>query len=135
MLNSQFKLLTESLGFYSAKQITLFLKNEYADFKNLTERPVEYWLKGKKNETYIIPNNVVHIFLRLKEYQEHIISMVINGEIKYNFIYKISENMWTNHPELKGLPTTFLNQIVIKLEVFNDYYENSSIIKFCYDKI
>ncbi len=128
MKNSKFKILTESLGFYSAKMIVLFLKQQIKSYESLSERPVDYWLKGRKNDSYVIPDNVIDIFLKLKVHQNNIISRINNGSLIYNFIYKNNENMWNNHPELIGLPTTFLNQIMIRLDIYNDYYENSSNI-------
>lgn len=35
--------------------------------------------------------------------------------------------MWNNHPELYGLPVAFLNQIVIRLDLSLDYFENHEL--------
>lgn len=128
MYNSDFRLLVESLGFYSVKSIVKYLNN-FDSYNSLTERPVDYWLKGKKNISSEVPLEVQEIFLNLKRKQIHIVqrelSYISMKNISFKYVYKNEEIMWEDHPELFGLPVTFLNQIVIRLNLSLDYYENN----------
>lgn len=128
MYNSDFRLLVESLGFYSVKSVVKYLNN-FDSYNSLTERPVDYWLKGKKNISSEVPLEVQEIFLNLKRKQTHIVqrelSYISIKNFSFKYVYKNEELMWEDHPELFGLPVTFLNQIIIRLNLSLDYYENN----------
>ena len=48
MLNAEFKLLCESLGFYNARSVQQYL-NRFPEHATLNERPVQTWLNGKNS--------------------------------------------------------------------------------------
>ena len=132
MLNSEFRLLTESLGFYSSKSILKYLNN-LDGYITLNERPIEYWLRGKKNSYDAVPNEIEKIFLSLKDFQNKILESELrkinnNLPLKFKYLFKNELYMWNVHPDFYGLPVTFLNQIVIRLGLSLDYYENNSVI-------
>lgn len=129
LLNSDFRLLTESLGFYSSKSILRYL-NKLDGYVTLNERPIEYWLRGKKNSYDVVPNEIENIFFSLKKFQNKIIESELNKmknnlPLTFKYIFKNEIYMWDIHPDLYGLPVSFLNQIVIRLGVSLDYYENN----------
>lgn len=70
MLNSEFRLLVESLGFYSVKSTIVKYLNSFDTYVSLNERPVEYWLKGKRTHLDLVPDEVQEIFLKLKKFKE-----------------------------------------------------------------
>ena len=45
----------------------------------------------------------------------------------YKYLYKTEMYMWNDHPELYGLPVAFLNQIIIRLDLALDYFENHEL--------
>lgn len=131
MLNSEFRLLVESLGFYSVKSIVKYLNN-FDSYVSLNERPVEYWLKGKRTHLDNVPDEVQEIFLKLKNFQREIIekeqyNLVNYSTCSYKYLYKTEMYMWNDHPELYGLPVAFLNQIIIRLDLALDYFENHEL--------
>ncbi|MFW1916217.1 hypothetical protein ACG9ZJ_21410 [Acinetobacter sp. ULE_I064] len=131
MLNSEFILMVESMGFYSVKSIVKYL-NSFDTNVSLNERPVEYWLKGKRTHLDLVPDEVQEIFLKLKKFQRDIIekeqyNLINNSKCSYTYLYKTEMFMWNNHPELYGLPVAFLNQIVIRLDLSLDYFENHEL--------
>lgn len=131
MLNSEFRLLAESLGFYSVKSIVKYLNN-FESYSSLTERPVEYWLKGKRTHLDNVPNEVQEIFIKLRKLQSDLVERELlnlkNGSsCSYKYVYKTDLYMWASHPELYGLPVSFLNQIIIRLNLVLDYYENHEL--------
>lgn len=131
MLNSEFRLLVESLGFYSVKSIVKYLNN-FDSYVSLNERPVEYWLKGKRTHLDNVPDEVQEIFLKLKNFQREIIekeqyNLINHSTCSYKYLYKTEMYMWNDHPELYGLPVAFLNQIIIRLDLSLDYFENHEL--------
>lgn len=131
MLNSEFRLLVESLGFYSVKSIVKYLNN-FESYESLAERPVEYWLKGKRKNLDFVPDEVQEIFLNLKKFQREIIereqyNLVNKKNCTFKYLYKTEMYMWNDHPELYRLPIGFLNQIIIRLDLSLDYFENHEL--------
>lgn len=129
MINSEFRLLCESLGFYSSKYILDYLKR-FTGNENIKDRPIDYWLKGKSNCVAPIPVDVERLFINLQSKQFEIVkrerdSLVQNKPITFQYVFKDSSKMWLIYPELEGLPVTFLNQIMIRLGINLDYYENT----------
>lgn len=130
LLNSEFRILSESLGFYTSKQIVEYLKLMTADVNfNLAERVVDKWLRGKSNSALPIPVDIQQVFASLQSKQMAIVERerekLKNGQVvTFKNLFKHADKMWIIHPELKGLPVTFLNQVVIRLGISLDYYEN-----------
>lgn len=129
MINSEFRLLCESLGFYSSKYIIDYLKR-FAGNENIKDRPIDYWLKGKSNCVDPIPVDVERLFINLQSKQFEIVkrerdSLVQNKPISFKYVFKDPSKMWLLYPELEGLPVTFLNQIMIRLGISLDYFENN----------
>lgn len=122
MKNAEFRLLLESMGFYSLTSVTNFLKKNPAH-ETVGERAVDYWLKGKKNQDMPINEDVINFFLEVKEYQQSIINQEIekirnNQKSKYRYIFKNDILMWNTYPEFFNFPVTFLNQIILQINIY-----------------
>ena len=121
MGNAQFRLLCESLGFYSSNSIEKYLKEKHGD--TTSQRVIDYWLKGKSSLGYPIPEDIVGTFLNLKSLQQEYIT-IYSRQRPVNFLFKLEENFWAAFPAFHGLPCSFLNQIAIQLDLFNlSYFE------------
>ena len=127
LINSEFKLLCESLGFYTSKHIVDYIK--HFTTQQLAIRPVDYWRNGKANEVFQIPEYILVEMQKLQQRQFQLVKResdkLLTGEpITYKYMFKDPEKMWFVYPELDGLPVSFLNQILIRLNVHLDYFEN-----------
>ncbi|MBD0230615.1 hypothetical protein [Acinetobacter baumannii] len=132
MINSEFRLLCESLGFYSPKSIVVFL-NQFEPYIRINERPVEYWLKGRKTQTDPIPEDIQQFFLSIQKLQLQIVERerknLSEGKLcTFKYVFKDPIKMWHKHSELQGLPVNFLNQVIIRLGLKLDYYENNEFL-------
>lgn len=132
MVNSQFRILCESLGLYTAKSIVVYL-NQFDDYVRIAERVADYWLKGKKFKPENIPEDIQNHFINLKHKQLSIVARERNKSLNkesctFQYIFKDPIKMWSMYPELEGLPVSFLNQIVIRLDLNLDYFENNEEI-------
>lgn len=133
MLNAEFKLLCESLGFYNARSVQQYL-NRFPEHATLNERPVQTWLNGKKFSPERIPEDIVATFLKLQNIQSQIVATerekLLKGEnSNFKYLFKNEMYMWHLYPVLADLnvPVTFLNQIAIRLGLRLDYYENHEL--------
>lgn len=111
--NADFKLLCESLGFYNAEAIRdYFMDIELEVGINL--RPIQYWLNGKQAGETLVPADIIQHFesLELKKFQMAQDDFFINND----FLFKEKHVMWHVFPQLKGLPCTFLNQLMIQVQ-------------------
>lgn len=133
MLNAEFRLLCESLGFYNARLVQEFL-NRFPEHATLNERAVKFWLNGKKSSPERIPEDIVATFLKLQNIQIQIVATerekLLKGEkSSFKYLFKNEMYMWNLHPVLADLnaPVTFLNQIAIRLDLRLDYYENHEL--------
>lgn len=127
MINSDFRLLCESLGFYSSKHIVDYVKHFTGE--QISIRLVDYWLKGKESQVYSIRPDIEQTLLNLQQKQMHIVKrerekLAAGETISFKHVFKDPVKMWVIYPEMQGLPVSFLNQILIRLGVSFDYYEN-----------
>jgi hypothetical protein len=121
MGNAQFRLLCESLGFYSSNSIEKYLKENHGDTSS--QRVVDYWLKGQSSLSYPIPEYISGIFLNLKALQQEYITLH-SRKNPLTCLYKNEEYFWRAFPAFRGLPCTFLNQIAIQMGLYDlTYFE------------
>ena len=112
MNNAQFRLMCEGMGLYTAKHVKQAADTVMQGAYITPERQADYWLKGTASGGYDIPAKVVGAFLALKERHEALVlAQRINPTIQV--IYKQEENLWSEWPDLQGLPVSFYNQVVI----------------------
>ncbi|QCS13766.1 hypothetical protein E3H47_14705 (plasmid) [Acinetobacter radioresistens] len=121
MTNADFKLLIESLGFYNAEAVKDYFKAVGFN-ESINVRPIQYWLNGKSVALNMpIPDDVVEHFKQLEQ-----MKIELSGQEKFktnNFLYKDKYLMWEKFPELNGLPCTFLNQLMILVNMLHGYRE------------
>lgn len=118
MSNAEFKLICESLGFYSAEIIRDYFKTiGFNDTANI--RPIQYWLNGKQTFNMPIPQDVVEHIQKLNEYKFHLASL---DKFKYNtYLFKDKTVMWAEFPELNGLPCSYLNQLMLLVSALHGH--------------
>lgn len=125
MTNADFKLLTESLGFYNAEAIRDYFKTIGFN-ESINVRPIQYWLNGKSVALNMpIPDDVVGHFKNLEQMKFN-----LSGQekfIKNRFLYKDKQLMWEKFPELNGLPCTYLNQLMVLVNILHGYRE----VQYC----
>ena len=125
MTNADFKLLTESLGFYNAEAIRDYFKTIGFN-ESINVRPIQYWLNGKSVALNMpIPDDVVGHFKSLEQMKFN-----LSGQekfIKNRFLYKDKQLMWEKFPELNGLPCTYLNQLMVLVNILHGYRE----VQYC----
>ena len=125
MTNADFKLLTESLGFYNAEAIRDYFKTIGFN-ESINVRPIQYWLNGKSVALNMpIPVFVVGHFKNLEQMKFN-----LSGQekfIKNGFLYKDKQLMWEKFPELNGLPCTYLNQLMVLVNILHGYRE----VQYC----
>lgn len=114
--NADFKLLCESLGFYTPESILDYFQNLNIH-ETLKKRPVQYWFNGKLAAEVEIPSYITDIFLSLEN--QKIIFSQQEIFIKNNFLFKEKELMWKYFPCLKGLPCSYLNQLMILINMLH----------------
>ena len=121
MTNADFKLLTESLGFYNAEAIRDYFKTIGFN-ESINVRPIQYWLNGKSVALNMpIPDDVISHFKNLEQ-----MKFELSGQekfIKNSFLYKDKNLMLEKFPELNGLPCTYLNQLMILVNMLHGYRE------------
>ena len=121
MTNADFKLLVESLGFYNAEAVRDYFK-AIGFNESINVRPIQYWLNGKSVALNMpIPDDVVDHFKQLEQ-----MKIELSGQEKYkknSFLYKDKYLMWEKFPELNGLPSTYLNQLMILVNMLHGYRE------------
>ncbi|MCU4500840.1 hypothetical protein NVT87_15365 [Acinetobacter radioresistens] len=121
MTNADFKLLVESLGFYNPEAIRDYFK-AIGFNESINVRPIQYWLNGKSVALNMpIPDDVVENFKQLEQ-----MKIELSGQEKFKkntFLYKDKYLMWEKFPELKGLPCTYLNQLMILVNMLHGYRE------------
>lgn len=121
MTNADFKLLVESLGFYNAEAVRDYFK-AIGFNESINVRPIQYWLNGKSVAINMpIPDDVVEHFKQLEQ-----MKIELSGQEKYkknSFLYKDKYLMWEKFPELNGLPSTYLNQLMILVNMLHGYRE------------
>ncbi|MEV4849937.1 hypothetical protein [Acinetobacter lwoffii] len=121
MTNADFKLLVESLGFYNAEAVRDYFK-AIGFNESINVRPIQYWLNGKSVALNMpIPDDVVEHFKQLEQ-----MKIELSGQEKYkknSFLYKDKYLMWEKFPELNGLPSTYLNQLMILVNMLHGYRE------------
>ena len=121
MTNADFKLLVESLGFYNAEAVRDYFK-AIGFNESINVRPIQYWLNGKSVALNMpIPDDVVEHFKQLEQ-----MKIELSGQEKYkknSFLYKDKYLMWEKFPELNGLPSTYLNQLMIRVNMLHGYRE------------
>ena len=121
MTNADFKLLVESLGFYNAEAVRDYFK-AIGFNESINVRPIQYWLNGKSVALNMpIPDDVVEHFKQLEQ-----MKIELSGEEKFkrnSFLYKDKYLMWEKFPELNGLPSTYLNQLMILVNMLHGYRE------------
>ena len=121
MTNADFKLLVESLGFYNAEAVKDYFK-AIGFNESINVRPIQYWLNGKSVALNMpIPDDVVEHFKQLEQ-----MKIELSGQEKYkknSFLYKDKYLMWEKFPELNGLPSTYLNQLMILVNMLHGYRE------------
>ena len=121
MTNADFKLLVESLGFYNAEAVRDYFK-AISFNESINVRPIQYWLNGKSVALNMpIPDDVVEHFKQLEQ-----MKIELSGQEKYkknSFLYKDKYLMWEKFPELNGLPSTYLNQLMILVNMLHGYRE------------
>lgn len=121
MTNADFKLLVESLGFYNAEAVRDYFKTIGFN-ESINVRPIQYWLNGKSVALNMpIPDDVVDHFKQLEQ-----MKIELSGQEKYkknSFLYKDKYLMWEKFPELNGLPSTYLNQLMIRVNMLHGYRE------------
>jgi len=121
MTNAGFKLLVESLGFYNAEAVRDYFK-AIGFNESINVRPIQYWLNGKSVAINMpIPDDVVEHFKQLEQ-----MKIELSGQEKYkknSFLYKDKYLMWEKFPELNGLPSTYLNQLMILVNMLHGYRE------------
>lgn len=116
--NADFKLLCDSLGFYGTDNIREYFQDIEFN-QTIAKRPVQYWLNGKLSSDVEIPSDVVEHFLHLEKQkvaysQEDIF-------IKNTFLFKEKQIMWDYFPMLKGLPCSYLNQLMILVSTLHGH--------------
>lgn len=125
MTNADFKLLVESLGFYNAEAVRDYFK-AIGFNESISVRPIQYWLNGKSVALNMpIPDDVVEHFKQLEQ-----MKIKLSGQEKFkrnSFIYKDKYLMWEKFPELNGLPCTYLNQLMVLVNMLHGYRE----IQYC----
>ncbi|AJY48466.1 hypothetical protein RR32_18755 (plasmid) [Acinetobacter nosocomialis] len=125
MTNADFKLLVESLGFYNAEAVRDYFK-AIGFNESINVRPIQYWLNGKSVALNMpIPDDVVEHFKQLEK-----MKIELSGQEKFkrnSFIYKDKYLMWEKFPELNGLPCTYLNQLMVLVNMLHGYRE----IQYC----
>ena len=121
MTNADFKLLVESLGFYNAEAVKDYFK-AIGFNESINVRPIQYWLNGKSVAlNMLIPDDVVEHFKQLEQ-----MKIDLSGQEKFKkniFLYKDKYLMWEKFPELNGLPCTYLNQLMILVNLLHGYRE------------
>ena len=121
MTNADFKLLVESLGFYNAEAVRDYFK-AIGFNESINVRPIQYWLNGKSVALNMpIPDDVVEHFKQLEQ-----MKIELSGQEKYkknSFLYKDKYLMWEKFPELNGLPSTSLNQLMLLVNMLHGYRE------------
>lgn len=121
MTNADFKLLVESLGFYNAEAVRDYFK-AIGFNESINVRPIQYWLNGKSVALNMpIPDDVVEHFKLLEQ-----MKIELSGQEKFkknSFLYKDKYLMWEKFPELNGLPCTYLNQLMILVNLLHGYRE------------
>ena len=121
MTNADFKLLVESLGFYNAEAVRDYFK-AIGFNESINVRPIQYWLNGKSVALNMpIPDDVVEHFKQLEQ-----MKIELSGQEKYkknSFLYKDKYLMWEKFPELEGLPSTYLNQLMVLVNMLHGYRE------------
>ena len=121
MTNAGFKLLVESLGFYNAEAVRDYFK-AIGFNESINVRPIQYWLNGKSVALNMpIPDDVVEHFKQLEQ-----MKIELSGQEKYkknSFLYKDKYLMWEKFPELEGLPSTYLNQLMVLVNMLHGYRE------------
>ena len=121
MTNADFKLLVESFGFYNAEAVRDYFK-AIGFNESINVRPIQYWLNGKSVALNMpIPDDVVEHFKQLEQ-----MKIELSGQEKYkknSFLYKDKYLMWEKFPELNGLPSTYLNQLMILVNMLHGYRE------------
>jgi hypothetical protein len=121
MTNADFKLLVESLGFYNAEAVRDYFKAVGFN-ESINVRPIQYWLNGKSVALNMpIPDDVVEHFKQLEQMKNE-----LSGQEKFkknSFLYKDKYLMWEKFPELNGLPSTYLNQLMILVNMLHGYRE------------
>ena len=121
MTNADFKLLVESLGFYNPEAVKDYFK-AIGFNESINVRPIQYWLNGKSVALNMpIPDDVVEHFKQLEQ-----MKIELSGQEKYkknSFLYKDKYLMWEKFPELNGLPSTYLNQLMILVNMLHGYRE------------
>ena len=125
MTNADFKLLTESLGFYNAEAIRDYFKTIGFN-ESINVRPIQYWLNGKSVALNMpIPDDVVGHFKNLEQMKFNLFGQ--EKFIKNGFLYKDKQLMWEKFPELNGLPCTYLNQLMVLVNILHGYRE----VQYC----
>ena len=121
MTNADFKLLVESLGFYNPEAIRDYFK-AIGFNESINVRPIQYWLNGKSVALNMpIPDDVVEHFKQLEQMK---IELSSQEKFKKNcFLYKDKYLMWEKFPELEGLPSTYLNQLMVLVNMLHGYRE------------
>ena len=121
MTNADFKLLVESLGFYNAEAVSDYFK-AIGFNESINVRPIQYWLNGKSVALNMpIPDDVVEHFKQLEQ-----MKIELSGQEKFKkniFLYKDKYLMWEKFPELEGLPSTYLNQLMVLVNMLHGYRE------------
>lgn len=121
MTNADFKLLVESLGFYNPEAVRDYFK-AIGFNESINVRPIQYWLNGKSVALNMpIPDDVVEHFKQLEQ-----MKIELSGQEKFKkncFLYKDKYLMWEKFPELEGLPSTYLNQLMVLVNMLHGYRE------------